>query len=430
MLRSLCAFASISIVLAAQPLQARGQPRIRIPVQVLSESTEDDQSATSAAWHPRETVRRTASDGQSWPGVDRGRAEPVVYLDGCAPAADAGGTGLLAPVFDPYAQTAAPAPYYQAPPAQAVVVPAPASCASPLRCEVFGEYLLLQPGDAARMSFALPINGAIIPPPDPPVPIGPVATLDPGYHSGFRAGIGFRPNEYGEWDGTYTMFESRARETVAVDPADIVVLHSLVIHPATVAADTVFLDASAGSSIDFDLADVEYRHYFADGRYSLVFVAGARYAHLEQDFDSRFTNVTTIEDVSTRIRFDGGGIRTGLEGEWRSATTGLLVYARGLASFVAGRFRSSFTQQDNFAGVVVNTSQKDDRIVPILDLELGLGWRGPRDHLRLSAGYLFSAWYNVVSTPEFIRAVHGAQFDNVSDTLTFDGFVARAEVRF
>ena len=159
-------------------------------------------------------------------------------------------------------------------------------------------------------------------------------------------------------------------------------------------------------------------------------VLGARYADLEQDFNARFTNTTTIEDVAASIRFEGGGIRTGLEGEWRSTTTGLLLYGRGLASFVAGSFRSSFVQQNNIAGVLVSTSQSEDRIVPILDIELGVGWLSPRERWRISAGYLFSSWHNIVSTPEYIQAVHAAQFDDMRDTLTFDGFVARVEFRF
>ncbi len=68
--------------------------------------------------------------------------------------------------------------------------------------------------------------------------------------------------------------------------------------------------------------------------------------------------------------------------------------------------------------------------MPILDLELGLGWRGPRDRWRFSAGYLFSAWFNVVSNEEFIRTVQSGQMHGVDDTLTFDGLVARAELRF
>ena len=81
-------------------------------------------------------------------------------------------------------------------------------------------------------------------------------------------------------------------------------------------------------------------------------------------------------------------------------------------------------------GVLVSTSQNDDRIVPILDIELGLGWTSATERWRLSAGYLFSAWYNVVGAPEFIQAVHAARFDDVSDSLTFNGLVARAELRF
>ncbi|NIP86321.1 MAG: hypothetical protein GTO03_12445, partial [Planctomycetales bacterium] len=136
----------------------------------------------------------------------------------------------------------------------------------------------------------------------------------------------------------------------------------------------------------------------------------------------------------THIDFDGAGIRLGLEGEFPAQHSGFWAYAKGHASFLAGDFKSSYRQTNRpMVGppaVLVSTSRKDERIVPILDLELGLGWRGPRDRWRFSAGYLFSAWFNVVSNEEFIRTVQSGQMHGVDDTLTFDGLVARAELRF
>ena len=405
-----------TMVLAAQPLTADAQPRIRIPQQIASK--------------PAEVVPATASAPQT-------NSESVqMRLDDAAPAAAQFSEPvheLPAFVLDPY-DDAPPAaifgPFQSTCPPETWASPMPAATGAPFRFNVFGEYLLLQPGNAALTSFALPINGAIVPAPEPRVPIGPVTKLSASYESGFRAGLGFRPSQHSEWEATYTMFESDTAASTAIDPTGNVVLRSLVVHPATTSADTAFLDAAASSSLDFQLADVDYRYHLADCPYSLVVVLGGRYAHLEQDFNSRFTNVTTIEDVITSIRFDGGGIRTGLVGEWRSPSNGFLVYGRGLASFLAGRFQSSFTQQDNLVGILASTSQDDERIVPTLDIELGLGWSNISNRWRFSAGYLFSAWYNVVSTSELIQAVHTAQFDDVGDTLTLDGFVTRAEVRF
>jgi len=79
---------------------------------------------------------------------------------------------------------------------------------------------------------------------------------------------------------------------------------------------------------------------------------------------------------------------------------------------------------------VVNTGWTEDRVVTILDAELGLGWQSVGGGLRLTAGYTFSGWFNVINTDDFIRAVRRNDSVSVSDTLTFDGLVFRAELRF
>jgi hypothetical protein len=179
-----------------------------------------------------------------------------------------------------------------------------------------------------------------------------------------------------------------------------------------------------------DLGDVEYRRMIVDPAYQIGYVAGARYAQLEQDFSARFENVTTIETVDSNVDFHGGGVRVGMEADWRSHQTGFLVFSNGYASLVAGEFKSSFTQTDNFLGTVVFTSREDARIVPILDLEVGVGWQSSAGHIRLTAGYLVSAWLNAVTNSEWIEAVQTSQYDDLSDTLFFDGLVTRAEIRF
>ena len=83
-----------------------------------------------------------------------------------------------------------------------------------------------------------------------------------------------------------------------------------------------------------------------------------------------------------------------------------------------------------FDPVVVNTDWEIGRVVPILDLELGGGWCSPKGRVRLSAGYVISAWFNTVKTQDFIDAVQQNVFRDVSSTISFDGLVARAELRF
>ncbi len=292
--------------------------------------------------------------------------------------------------------------------------------------QVWGEFLVLRPRDG-EVAWAVPFNGPVVR--DlPPVQIGPVAVADPDYEPGFRVGIARALDECSSIGVSYTWFESTTNSTADATAADG--LYSMVFHPATIAADASYLRGDANLGIDFQLADAEFRSALLVGEcYSLNYVVGGRYARLNQDFQATFLN-NGVEDVITRIDFDGGGIRLGLEGERNYPRSGLLVYGRGNASFVVGDFQASYFQGSSVDETIVQTSWTAGRVVSILDAELGVGWRGPCGRLQITAGYLVSAWCNAVETDEWIQAVQTNNFVDLGDTLTFDGFVGRAEFRW
>lgn len=295
--------------------------------------------------------------------------------------------------------------------------------------DFFAEFLYLRPA-WDKVSYAVPINGAIVPPDGvAPVQIGTEAVVDEGFEEGFRVG-GFRAlTDCSSIGVTYTRLETDTNDQIHIAPQ--FVLRSLVNHPGTTSAPTDFLDAGARYSIDFQLADVDFRKTLTCGpQHAVRYVVGARYARLEQRFNSLFANATTVEGVTTNIQFDGGGIRFGLEGERHAACCGLLLYAKTNASLVGGVFRGRYLQVDSVRGTVVSTGWNEDRVISILDAEAGLGWQSSGGGLRLTAGYTFAAWFSPVTTDAFIRAVQLNNSTNVSDVLTFDGLVARAEVRF
>ena len=314
--------------------------------------------------------------------------------------------------------------------------PAPPPC-MPMACrdcccqgtwQFFGEALYLRPGQD-KVPYAVPINGPVIPPSGTaPVQVGRTATADVDFDPGFRAGLSYGLGECSRLEVMYSQLDAQVRNSVSVD-----VPHSLqpmVMHPATLAAPTYYLDATAEAAIRFRLADIDYRHeWLCTDRMSFGYTAGLRYAHLGQTFDSVFTS-TGVDRVDTRLLFDGGGLRLGLEGQRRIACSSFWIYGSGAASFLGGQFTGEYTQTNNLNGTVVATGWKDDRIVPILDLELGVAWVGCHDHLRVSGGYVFSSWFNVPKTADFITAVQTNDFDRFRDALTFDGLALRAELRF
>ncbi|HUT09556.1 MAG TPA: Lpg1974 family pore-forming outer membrane protein [Thermoguttaceae bacterium] len=292
---------------------------------------------------------------------------------------------------------------------------------------IFGEFLYMRPRNA-EVVFAVPFNGPIAPPPAVPVQVGRVGVVDPDYEPAFRVGFARVYPDGTSLGATYTRFESSTFDQI--NTAAPYVIRSMVAHPFTLGATSDGLDANATLDVDFHLVDLDYREEFACGRlYSLNYLVGARYAGLGQEFRSQYA-VNGVETVDTSIRFDGGGIRLGLEGETRSARSGFLLYGRGIASFVGGEFRATYAQGEDYDASVVDTGWSAGRIVSILDLEIGLGWVSPNECWRFTGGYFVSAWYNTVMTNEFIAGVQTNNFLGLGNTMTFDGLSVRAEVRF
>jgi hypothetical protein len=228
---------------------------------------------------------------------------------------------------------------------------------------------------------------------------------------------------------SYTHFKSDTSHAIGVTAPDV--LKALVVHPGFEAGDTNYLAATADYAIDFDFIDLDYRGMLlCDRQFMLEYLLGLRYGSLGQSFQADFDNGIRTDRVATSVDFGGVGVRLGLEGESRSERLGLMAYGRAAASLFCGQFEADYLQSDSFVGTVARTGWEADRIVPMLDCEFGIGWSGPRDHFLLTVGYMFSAWYNVVTTGEFIDAVQTNEFLAMSDALTFDGLVGRAEFRF
>ena len=305
-------------------------------------------------------------------------------------------------------------------------------CPGPL-WTAYGEFLLLRPSNA-KVSYAVPINGAIVPPAGvAPVQVGRESVLDIGYNSGFRVGFERALNECSSIGAVYTHFESGTSDSVALaEPPPDRVLRSLLLHPGTGDAATDFDLGAAGShAIDFRMADIEYRHLLRCGpKHAITGLVGIRYGHLEQRLASEFLSSQVEQFVTSDIDFHGGGVRLGLEAETYAAHGGFFGYGKTHASFLAGRFSSFYSQADRFREQVVEAGWKEDRVVPILDLEVGLGWVSSGGRVRVTGGYHYAAWLNTLTTDEFIQAVQHNDSVSVRETLVFDGLVFRTEIGF
>jgi hypothetical protein len=345
----------------------------------------------------------------------------------CAPGAPCATTPGIT-TWDPYTSTQ-PAIVSGVPcPQPAMLTP----CAPrTYRFGVFGEYLYWRAGDSTTTDYAVPINGAIVPPAEPTLPVGPIATLNPEYESGFRVGGWWQRTCESQIAASYTHYESQTEDSVTIDPADNIVLLPLVVHPATVAADSFFTDAAAQYDLEYTTIDVEYKHVMiSDCMYRVYYLAGARYLRYEEQFASQFTNATTVETVTAANDFEGIGLRGGFDGEWGGQQGGLMAYGKLIGGAIAGEMTSSYVQANTFDGIVVITSREDDRIVPMIEAEAGIGWRSRSQRWRVSAGYNITALFNLASANSLIQSVRTAQFSDNDDTFTLDGLVARAEFAF
>lgn len=104
------------------------------------------------------------------------------------------------------------------------------------------------------------------------------------------------------------------------------------------------------------------------------------------------------------------------------------MYCHCSTNLLAGEFEGTLRQASDDPEPQRQTSFRTFEIVPILELEAGIGWR--TRHFRVSAGYQISAWFNVLTVNEFSSAVRTNRFYGLGDTAAFDGLNVRVETRF
>ncbi|QDU29120.1 hypothetical protein ETAA8_42270 [Anatilimnocola aggregata] len=299
------------------------------------------------------------------------------------------------------------------------------------RFHVFGEFLYLRPRDV-DIAYASIIDGPIVAG-APGLQAGPIGVLDQDFQPGFRFGVGFTTDNCNQVTVSYTQLD--ASSTDAITATGTNVIRGLVLHPNSVNAGSNWLDADAVGDIQLKILDADYRGLLAHCcDYQVGYLVGVRYARLEQNFAAQFNNVGT-EFVASTVDFDGVGMRLGLDFERYGRNKQWFVYGKGYSSFLGGEFKGTYLQGNQGDPVIANTSWNAGRIVSILDLETGIGWQSCSGNVRLSVGYLYSGWYNMVKQNEFISAVQNNDFvanglSTYDSGITFDGLTARVEVRW
>lgn len=293
-------------------------------------------------------------------------------------------------------------------------------------CGAFGDFLLLRPGSADQI-YTIEQNSPV--PGD--FPTGPVGRVNIDDSAGYRLGFTLAASNCTSLLASYTHWGGTTENTIAAQQGNV--LNSQIIHPSTLTTGASSLQSWAAQRIEFDLVDLGYHHVLkASDCYVVNWLAGFRYGQLEQDLytQQQISTATGLVGNDIDVKFNGFGLLLGLDGERRSPCTGLMVYGRGLSSFLAGDWKGSYVQANQFDGGVVANSYEDYRVTPVLELELGFGWRSPCGRCRASVGYLTSAWYDAVSTRQYVDAVRSNDYVNVEETMTFSGLTAGLEANF
>ncbi len=293
------------------------------------------------------------------------------------------------------------------------------------RSGIIAEFIYLHPRNV-DVPYATPMDG--IGPSE--VPTGPSSTAGPGYQPGFRLGLNWNLSDDSSLSATYWLYQSQSRDSRTLSGGSGF-LNADLVHPNTTSVATDFLAAQAVHDIDFDIIDVHYRRTVSEENYLMYLTVGARYVRLDEDFRASYT-LPGSTDVSSDIGFDGVGPRVGIEIE-RAMDGAGFMYMRGGASLMFGSFKASYQQSNVFSGTQATVGLEDSRMVPITEMELGLGWGNTSDTFRFSAGYYVGTWFNTVTTGGFIDSVQDStlySIGGVGDTLVFDGLVVRVEARY
>jgi Legionella pneumophila major outer membrane protein precursor len=255
-------------------------------------------------------------------------------------------------------------------------------------------------------------------------PVGVVKSIDGNYDSGLRVGAGYRiPGENMEVMFRYTFLHNDSNQNATQPPGQI--LFATATHPGLVVQ---VASANARSSVNLNLFDIELAKRFdiSDSMVGRVFV-GPRFANIDQKFTATYTGGDVNRDeVRRRLFFDGGGARAGGEVQWKFWDQ-LGTYFRGSGSLMTGRFRGDLSETANNTSVV-NVSEKFNRVIP--NMEMGLGLQYQSGGWRLSVGYEFSTFFGMVDGVDFVDDAHPAKIGRQTGNLSFDGIVFRSELAF
>ncbi len=204
---------------------------------------------------------------------------------------------------------------------------------------------------------------------------------------GFRARHFYFDNDSKTADGTLTVAEAGA--TTITPPTGLSPV--VGVPPRGFQSPGILLQSdvgtdllSANSDLHIQTIDAEATYSRNYGSFSMIVALGGRYLQMHQNYRASLFNqpdAATVEfsTLSSGHNFNGGGPTVAWEGRWRVGCSHVSIFGSVRGSLLVGssRFSAIFNETivDPVNGSqhnVATTDSRDDRILPIGELEAGL----------------------------------------------------------
>lgn len=291
--------------------------------------------------------------------------------------------------------------------------------------------LYLQPS-AGNLSYGTVYNGATAG--SSSAVSGTVETVDPTYHLGFDANIGYRiPNTGNDVDLDWTHLGNMSNSSSSYAPAGGSFTH-VGENGFTYSGQT----GNSNAQFQYDAIDLDLGQAVMFGDYFKFHAfTGARYANLQQKIDNIYGNTSSSTGVLTShysyqdSQFKGLGPQVGFDGR------ACLPYNFGLdasltGSLLVGSLDSNASVQRIPAGTIPTptvlsySNNNSDRVVPALDGKLGVDYtinfnNADRSSMMIQAGYQVTNYFGVSN----MILNNGVNSDN---NVAFDGPYAGIKV--
>jgi hypothetical protein len=284
-----------------------------------------------------------------------------------------------------------------------------------------GDYLLLRPRRDA-------LDYAVNSPNVTQTPGGTVESANWNTESGFRFGAGVRiPGQDWNFGVTWTNISSHDN-TAQAAPAGGALYATLTRAGSYDQVDT----ATAATNFDYNVVDVELSRWIkVSDTFMLNVSGGGRFAWINQEFTAVYNggpDHAVNDTVNTPVYFNGAGLTVGTEGQW-NFYHGLGVYARARASLLSGQFKNYLTETTaNNSVVIVNVNEKNDQIVPVAELGMGINYCS--EHWHLSIGYELTNWFSMVDSLDFPDSSNIGKVGRRTSDLSLEGLAVQLGLVF